>query len=562
VTAQSAAGKGLIPRRAKADTLKSWAAIIVALLILAAMLGTVFEKGLVGTLTPQSWSRDLYGVSAGLTKLRFGIGGGVVDLRLFATLQSGGITDDPNPAPGVRYPDNLRDAKLLQSALLRAQTIDLTPPRNIVNANGEYVDLVGFFGDDIGIGTYAWLAFVVFGVSISALTYPYFVIVAVSLLLYGIAHRRSLGAMAAAVAMMVALYVVVCANFVNFLGDGDGYKIPGIDLKDPRFLGSLAALPVLHLIVMAARHTYRLGPLDYAVVAIQAVIFAFALQIRTSVIWAVLALLCLWVVIGAIMLRQHSLRSVLQWRQSHSAFIPITVIAVLLSMRLLAAASLHPLYAAQGDVPRHTFWQGVLSSLQLTPEWDAKYAASVNGAEGDAMPAVMARIAIKKLPPDRQHLYLNSDGATKRTALEKFSRIAFFDIAWNDPRFVLYTFFVAKPQRLLQSEELFFRGLFAGLPLWNALVPGVALLFLVWLVVQSSEARSTLLATAGAVPLFILIAWLPNWLIALSPMVMIDNFVWVVFLLSLCLVLAATAILRPGGGGAKKAAVSGSVAAG
>jgi hypothetical protein len=556
VTAQSAAGNGLIPRRTKTDTLKSWSALIVALLILAAMLGTVFEKGLVGILTPQSWNRDAYGMSAALTKLRFGIGGGAVDLRLYATLLRNGMTDDPDPAPGVRYPDNLRDAKLLQSALLRAQTIDVAPPRNFVNADGAYVDLVGFFGDDIGIGTYAWLAFVVFGVSISALTYLYFVIVAVSLLLYGIAHRRSLGAMAAAVAMMVAFYVVVCASFVNFLGAGYGFEYPGIDVKDPRFLGSIAALPVLHLIVMAARRTYRLGPPDYAVVAVQALIFAFALQIRASVIWAVLALLCFWVVIGAIMWRRHSLRSLLQWRQSHSAFIPVTFIAVLVAMRLLAAASLHPLYAAEGDVPRHTFWQGVLSSLQLTPEWDAKYAASVNGAEGDAMPAEMARMAIKKLPPDQQRPYLTSDGATKRTALEKFSRIAFFDIARNDPRFVLYTFFAAKPLRILQSEELFFRGLFAGLPFWNALPPGVALLFLVWIVAQNSEARSTLLATAGVVPLFVLISWLPNWLIALSPMVMIDNFVWVVFLLSLCLVLAAAAIVRPAGGG-KKAVVSG-----
>ena len=560
MTAQSAAGKGLIPRRAKTDTLKSWSAIFVALLLLAAMLGTVFEKGLVGIVTPQSWSRDLYGVSAALTKLRFGIGGGAVDLRLYATLLRGGLTDAPDPALGVRYPDNLRDAKLLQSALLRAQTIEVTPPRNFVDANGEYVDLVGFYGDDIGIGTYAWLAFVAFGVSISSLTYLYFVIVAGSLLLYGIAHRCSLGAMVAAVAMMVALYVVVCVNFVNFMGQGYGFMIPGIDLKDPRFLGSIAALPVLHLIVMATRRTYRLGPLDYAVVAMQALIFAFALQIRASVIWAVLALLCFWVVIGAITWRRHSLRSALQWRQSHTVFIPITVIAVLLAARLLAAASLHPLYAAAGDVPRHTFWQGVLSSLQLTSEWDAKYAATVNGAEGDAMPAEMARIAIKKLPPDQQRLYLNRDGSTKRTALEKFSRIAFFDIAWNDPRFVLYTFFVVKPLRLLQSEALFFRGLFAGLPLWNAVLPGVALLFLVWIVVQSSEARSTLWATAGVVPLFVLISWLPNWLVALSPMVMIDNFVWVVFLLSLGLVLVATAIVRSAGGAKKRmqmAALSG-----
>ena len=64
------------------------------------MLGTVFEKGLVEILTPQSWSRDLFGVSAALTKLRFGIGGGAVDLRLYATLVRSGITEDPGPGTG------------------------------------------------------------------------------------------------------------------------------------------------------------------------------------------------------------------------------------------------------------------------------------------------------------------------------------------------------------------------------------------------------------------------------------------------------------------------------
>ena len=100
----------------------------------------------------------------------------------------------------MRYPDNLRDAKLLQSALLQAQTIDLPPPRS-ANAKGEYIDLIGFSGEDTGLGAYDYLAFRAFGVNIPALTYLYFVIVTVSLVLYGIGHWRSVGAMAAVVAV-------------------------------------------------------------------------------------------------------------------------------------------------------------------------------------------------------------------------------------------------------------------------------------------------------------------------------------------------------------------------
>jgi hypothetical protein len=549
VTSQSAACEG--PAAAAGRGGKAWlascSAFAVALLLLGAMLWTLFEKNLVDTITQQGWSRELYGISAALTKLRFGIGGAAIDQRLLATLIRGGLTGQAEQAPG--YPDNLRDAKLLQSALLRAQTIDLPPPAP-ANAKGDYIDLIGFYGEDTGIGTYNYLAFRVFGVNIPALTYLYFVIVTVSLVLYGIGHWRSVGAMAAVAAVPLALYLVVCADFVNFLGSSAFFRGSGIDVKDPRFLGTIAAIAVLHLIVMWTRPRYRLGPLDYIVVAIQAAIFAFALQIRSPVIWAALALSAFWLIGAALAMRRgRSLRSLWDWRQSRSALMPVVVLAVLLSAQILAAVSLHPVYRVQGDVPRHTFWQGLLSSLQLEPQWDKKYGASVNGATDDAMPAEVAHIAIMKLPPEQREQYVNRDGSTKRTALEKFTRIAFFDILRNDPKFVAHAFFIDKPARAWRSEQQFFGGLFSGLPIWNALIPAAAVLFLVVLAAWHAEAQATLLPTAGVLPFFIVVAWLPNWLVITNPMVMIDSFVWTVVFLVLSLVIAAAAAIRFAGGG-------------
>ncbi|HWX84803.1 MAG TPA: hypothetical protein VNZ48_14500 [Xanthobacteraceae bacterium] len=559
MTSQSAAskGSGAAPGRREA-WLASCCAFAVALLLLAAMLCTLFEKNLVNTMTQQGWSRELYGISAALTKLRFGIGGAAVDQRLLATLLKSGLTSEPDPASDVRYPDNLRDAKLLQSALVRAQTIDLPPPRP-ANAKGEYIDLIGFSGEDTGLGSYNYLAFKVFGVNVPALTYLYFVILMISLVLYGVGHWRSVGAMAAVVAVTLALYAIVCADFVNFLGSSAFFRAAGIDAKDPRFLGTIAAIPVLHLIVMWTRPSYRLGPLDYMVVAMQAAIFAFALQIRSPVIWAVLALLAFWMIGGALALRRgRSLRALWDWRQSRSAPAPVTVLAVLLLAQLLAAATLHPVYRAQGDVPRHMFWQGLLSSLQLEPEWDKKYGASVNNATDDAMPAAVARIAIMKLPPEQQGQYLNRDGATKRTALEKFSRLAFFDILRNDPKFVAHAFFIDKPARAWLSEQQFFGGLFSGLPIWSALVPAAAVIVLVFLVTWNADALRTLLPTAGVIPLFIVVAWLPNWLVVLNPMVMIDNFVWIGVFLVLALVIAAAAIVGFAAGAKRQSAMAAS----
>src|SRR6202043_3438975 len=141
VTSPSAASE--FPTSGRGSVAWPCSAFAVALLLLGAMLWTLFEKNLVSTLTRSGWTRELYGISAALTKLRFGIGGSAIDQRLFATLERSGLTSQPDPALGVRYPDNLRDAKLQQSALVQAQTIDLPPPPP-VNAKGDYIGLIGF----------------------------------------------------------------------------------------------------------------------------------------------------------------------------------------------------------------------------------------------------------------------------------------------------------------------------------------------------------------------------------------------------------------------------------
>ena len=93
MTSPLAASEGSASGRGSKAWLASCSAFAVALLLLGAMLWTLFEKNLVSTLTQQGWTRELYGISAALTKLRFGVGGSAIDQRLFATLARSGLTD-------------------------------------------------------------------------------------------------------------------------------------------------------------------------------------------------------------------------------------------------------------------------------------------------------------------------------------------------------------------------------------------------------------------------------------------------------------------------------------
>ena len=60
------------------------------------------------------------------------------------------------------------------------------------------------------------------------------------------------------------------------------------------------------------------------------------------------------------------------------------------------------------------------------------------------------------------------------------------------------------------------------------------------------------------IPLFIVVSLLPNWLVFLHPMVMIDNFVWIVVFLVLLLVIATAFAIRYAGG-AKRVSVMASL---
>ena len=267
----------------------------IALLMLASTLGVAFEKNLVATLTQHGWGRTLQGIGAAFTQRHCHIGGFVIDKGIDNTLRIGGISDTAqNLDPlGVSYPQNLQNPVLLQSALKRAANIDCDQSARVADAAGHYTGLLGFNGEDAGIGTYTRLAFRVFGTNLPALAFGYFAITLISLVPL-VSHHRHRCAMITPRLLTVALYVVVCSSLLNFAIPGGVAASPGVDLKDPRFLGTLAAFPLLHIIVTSIRPPYRLAVRDYLVLGVQAVILAFALHIRFSVAWSLLALPLVW----------------------------------------------------------------------------------------------------------------------------------------------------------------------------------------------------------------------------------------------------------------------------
>jgi hypothetical protein len=536
-------------------------ACLIALTALAGALWTVSTKNLPGTVNLTEIGRYQFAISATLTKLRFGISGFVYSPGIYNALKAGGLSEDQDInhfLSDIHALDNLRSPSLIQHAIDTARTANVPAPANVMQG-GHYRDLRGFVNDDLGVATLVRMAFALFGENLPGVTYTYFLILGISVLLYTMAYYYRPAPMAALALMAVALYLICSSALINF---------EVLDVKDTRFLGTLAAIPVLHVLV-ALVSSRTMKALDYILLAAQSAIFAFAIHLRVSVGWAVigLILLILGVSLYQICYGRWQWRTVLNWRRPWSLPVFAVVFGTLALGHILASMAVHPLYSTEGDLTHHQFWYGVYYSLAINPDWDKRFLKSVNGAQGDDMPAETLRLAIAKLPAEEQKQYMNDYyNSFNHSGGEVLLRRLFFEFVRQHPRFAFDLFFIVKPTRILQNAVHFYQSIIAinsawataiissdpdyavyyarlrqstkPTRIWAGLAFAGLLLLICWIAFNDRESPQLLSKLSAIGICFAVLAWLPNWLIALNPLVMVDNFVWTLFSAGLIFVFA------------------------
>ena len=82
------------------------------------------------------------------------------------------------------------------------------------------------------------------------------------------------------------------------------------------------------------------------------------------------------------------------------------------------------------------------------------------------------------------------------------------------------------------------------LPLWNMLIPIVAAIMLTWAGARDPDTPRQLLSFAGVALWMAIFASLPNWLVALNPLVMVDHFLWDLVFLGSIVIAASAALAR------------------
>jgi len=409
---------------------------IFMLLAVAAVCGSLFASYRIGvdrrfpeTIGTGGWGRMLFAFGAAIAQMRHGGYGYTIPGPIETTLTYAGLTEDSQilASLGTKFPNNLRNTVLIDAAINKAVRFNSPiDPTDGVRGSG---------GDDLGFVDYVRLSFGVFGYRLRSLFSTYFAILGISAFAFVYAFRSR--------PALLAMLVVVCAAHVFLFSSSILDRENLGSISDPRYLSVLAVVPCLHLACLLLTKS-RATRIDIALALLQSTILVFAVWIRATAIWAMLALsmLAVGVAIDGFLRRCFELRHM--W--SFGA-----LLAVWLVHAFWTSTVLHPVYQEKGEIKHHVIWHAIFSQLQFHPQWRQKYAGEYDNAVLDELPALAARKYLIRHPPaEPDKVYLTEDHKYLKVAAgETYVRKAFLEFLARDPKFVLQTYFIHVPIKLL-----------------------------------------------------------------------------------------------------------------
>jgi hypothetical protein len=413
------------PRRSRLFVLLTVASVCVTLFT-SYRIG--IDRGFPDTIGTGAWGRALFAFGAAIAHMRHGGYGYTIPGAIETVLIYAGLTGDGKILAdlGTTFPDNLRNPALIDAAIDKA--VRFNAP---INPDQE---VRGSGGDDLGFVDYARLSFGLFGYRLRSLYFGYFAIFAISASAFVFAFRSRPG--------LQAILVIICAAHVFLFSSSILDRENLSTIADPRFLSVLSVIPCVHLACLLVTRSPA-TPVEIALALLQSIILVFAVWIRATAIWAIMALSMLALGVAATELLKR--RPVLPHMWSFGV-----LLAVWLVHAVWTSIALHPVYREKGEISHHVIWHGIFYQLQFNPQWREKYGAEYDNAVLDELPSVAARKYLTRHPPaDPDEVYLTKDRKyLKVAAAETYVRKAFFEFFARDPKFVLETYLIQIPIKL------------------------------------------------------------------------------------------------------------------
>jgi hypothetical protein len=219
--------------------------------------------------------------------------------------------------------------------------------------------------DDRGLSDYVCLAFRLFGPRSASLANLYFALLAASLLVFTLAHRRDPAALFLPVLALLGLlaYAHTGPHYAAVvLGDGEPWKEP-VGLFDSRMFESVAILAWLHLALLAWRPA---GPAAWLAAVPQAALLLFLYHARSSLGWMYLSLFVLAGTAVVARLRVARRGGIPPGGLTRPLVIAGLLAVSLGGLALYKRAAYHPAYFA--DHGARTFWHNALMGYSYHPK--------------------------------------------------------------------------------------------------------------------------------------------------------------------------------------------------
>lgn len=300
-----------------------------------------------------------------------------------------------------------------------------------------------WMADDRGLSDLIYIAFLLFGPSMESIFWAYMTLIAIALAGFLFAFSRNREALTLCGVVLIAMILFLP---VFFRAPGLNFGEQSVHISETRLLEFLLAIPAVFWIATLTLRE-RITWAWMAGLAGQVVVLAFAMHMRSSVLWLVgtMALLAAtYTMLGA--LARRDLRVI-----GAAALLLMVVPASLAAVSAYQRAMFHPEYLDERG-PR-TVWHNVLMGLTVSPEFrQSTGMAGVNDPE--AVAAVLRYMEARNDPrrgPDwTQTDILNSLGGhgTFRAwrTYDLIAREVVFHEIMQQPFVALRHFFVDKPE--------------------------------------------------------------------------------------------------------------------
>lgn len=477
----------------RSEIVLRWFLILFAFALLIAAYRVGRAAGLDSYIGPHSGGQFLNGVCVVATKWLTGLGNYVCLSEVSAVMTKLGLA----PA-GPTWPGFLADRGFLDESLrtLFSQphwvvpTTTSGPPYNSVMGIG--------WGMDNGYADFINLSFHIFGTNIEALYRGYWLVCAVSYLLFAVAFRRSAVPLVLLTAAALVQYVAFSSDLFWSAGQdwaaSEGAHIHGP--TGPRFLSSLCILPALHFLCA----TWESGPLkrrEAVLLGLQGLVLCLALQQRATVYWVLAAALLL-----AALHRIFVSRYTDAVQQKRRSLILAGLLTLVFLCKTLVALTTHPGLSARGYTTSHTLWGSIFYAMQFHPDWKSRYRDEFGQSEGDGVADFAWKRYVANHPKEQGK-------EVTQAFIEKMTRNAMIEFARHDPQFVLDVYLFNNPRIIYEAGARVVQSTFAGIQL---AVPILLIIFgFIFGVVTSRANFYRLAASVPLVATLLVVSCLPNW---------------------------------------------------